>query len=110
MLVYPLNGYGHNILQASTSTSDAINQEINFTSGQVYTVALYANVATANFPAQGNSETATVDPTFTIDPSFTTAGYTVALSPDVVPDPSTWALLMLGGFGLVALWWTRQCA
>jgi hypothetical protein len=54
----------------------------------------------------------TVDPSFTIDPSFLNASeYSITFSPGVlsaVPEPSTWAMMILGFCGIGAMAYRRR--
>lgn len=89
-----------------------LNGSYGFQSNQLYSVHMIAEGAagvgiiagTASFFAQ-------VDPIFTIDPTFlNSADYSIVFSPGIgnevgaVPEPSTWAMMILGfaGVGFMA--------
>jgi hypothetical protein len=85
----------------------------NLAVGQIYTVTLAVSVEASVGCTDGSlciaDSTATVDPMIYIDPSFASASdYTIVFSdginvgsiPGAVPEPSTWAMMLLGFAGL----------
>jgi hypothetical protein len=83
---------------------------IDFQLGQQYTVSMSAfsqavcdGGLTNCYSDQAEGTAAFVDPTFTLDPSVLNPNqYTVLFNPNIllaaVPEPSTWAMLLLGFF------------
>lgn len=82
------------------------NQAINLTSNRVVLVDLYAQALTEQ--SVGSQSNAFVDPYFQIDPSFNRAPeFALLFSPGItqsltaaVPEPSTWAMMIIGLAGL----------
>jgi hypothetical protein len=92
-----------------------ISSVYNLTTNQIYTVTLLAESqsdASSGCPNGSlclDKDTATVDPMIYIDPNFASASdYTIVFSdginvgsiPGAVPEPSTWAMMLLGFVGL----------
>jgi hypothetical protein len=76
-----------------------------FQANQVYTVTLSTQGAAETGDAGGSgSFTATVDPIFNItDPNFISYGLDFSpgiLNVSAVPEPSTWAMMLLGFAGI----------
>jgi PEP-CTERM motif len=103
-----LNGCGN----VSTSHSFSIAQSETITTNVQYNIqmSLFVNANTL-FGASTDSQTGNIDPIITIDPLFALDNplFTLELSPSVgnvsaVPEPSTWAMMILGfaGIGFMA--------
>jgi hypothetical protein len=94
-------GSSSNVAVCASGTSAFGNKTINFTYNQVYTVVLQI-VADASGPVMAS-----------IDPTFVQSGGDgqFEFSPGVtagVPEPATWAMLLVGLFGLGAAMRTRR--
>lgn len=74
---------------------------------QVYTVNLDAHCLAASSLVEGTTCSATLDPMVTVNPSFVDKGlYSLIVSPNVagvVPEPASWAVMLIGLFGIGAL-------
>jgi hypothetical protein len=81
------------------------NPTLSVMSDTIYDISLSATVINTDY----GSVVATADPYIFIDPSFLALnpGYTIVFSPgisnsiaDTIPEPSTWAMMLLGFAGL----------
>jgi hypothetical protein len=114
-LSIPLNGqgpsptYGTLAYLPNGPGSWTLNQQsFNFNANQLYTVQLLVEGA----DGQGSSFSASVDPTFAIDPTFNSNNqYSLQFSPSLtsgVPEPSTWAMMLLGFAGIGFMSYRRK--
>jgi len=102
-------------LNGSCDPSGCVNgtQHISMLSDTVYTVQVFASVGVSdNF---AGSTSAWADPHFFIDPNFADGGeFSLLISPGVgnsvsaVPEPSTWAMLLLGFAGIGFMTYRRK--
>jgi hypothetical protein len=100
---------GRNQMVGSTATSltsatwSATDQPFSVTTNQIYTVTLETYLSANVYRGANASLSAFVDPTFTIDPTNSDIGQLALIfSPNIgaVPEPSTWAMMILGFFGV----------
>jgi len=90
--------------------NNADTVSLDVTSGVAYTVdvSAFASVNNVFVPHATTFITASTDPTISFAPGFDATGYTLELSPGVgngapgVPEPATWAMMLMGFGGLGA--------
>ena len=83
--------------------------------GNIDVLSDYEVIVTGNASGGSGQYSATLDPSVVIDPTFPDASaYSIVFSPNVggsagstVPEPSTWALLVVGFAGLGIAGWRR---
>jgi hypothetical protein len=102
----------------SSGFSGAVN--FNVTTGHAYSVELFTTCEAASSLAASTTCSASIDPMVTIDPGFIDKDlFTLSFSPDVagggggggaVPEPATWAILLVGFFGVGATFRRRAPA
>jgi hypothetical protein len=113
---------GFQVYSNGQSGFQSFSGDVQFTvmANQINGVDVYANAAILNFdPGVGTHVRVYADPVFTIDSAFALAnpGYTLAFSngignalPTGVPEPATWAMLLIGLAGTGAVLRRRVAA
>lgn len=90
--------------QPGATETESADQVLYLMSNTEYEVDLGAEAALsvdADNPVGTYTATTTVDPMFSIDPSFSLQGYSLGVSPGLVPDAdSTWVLCAVAFIGL----------
>ncbi len=89
-------------IDSPTQGAWTINQEGSFVANTIYQVSLQVEVE--------NGGSAYIDPTFTIDPAYA-SNYSLTFSAglaNAVPEPSTWAMMLLGFAGVGFMGYRRS--
>jgi hypothetical protein len=94
--------------------TDLVNETLLLEPDVIYTVAIDASSSVAcsllsdpGGSCPGDAESASVDPLFTV-PAADTLVLSSNLAPPTVPEPSTWAMIILGFAGLGAIGFDRR--
>lgn len=85
-----------------SATWSETDKHLTVSTNEIYTVTLYTYVSANVYFGSSASISSFVDPTFAIDPAtFDPGELNLIFSSNIgaVPEPSTWAMMILGFFG-----------